>query len=119
MPKQPSLPSSIHSVMPGPDPIGCALEDGEFLCERRNARDELDGARGVPNHPDVHAALMEIAPPACGMELRALEALEAGEVRDERPVELATAAYQDVRHNLPAVAGSNPPYAVGLVEAYV
>src|SRR5687768_11423985 len=71
MPKQPSLPSSVRSVMPGSDPIGCALEDGEFLCERRNARDELDGARGVPNHCDGHAALMEIAPPACGMELRA------------------------------------------------
>ena len=59
---------------------------------RRDLRHELEGAGAGADHRDALALQVDVVAPARGVERRALEVVEAGDVGQARLVELADGA---------------------------
>ena len=64
--------------------------------DRLDGRDDLDRAAAGPDDGDALARQVDVVAPARRVERQALEAVEAGDRRDGRDVELAAGGDQDV-----------------------
>src|SRR6185437_8968124 len=71
------------------DVLRRALEEIELLHLGGDLRDELHRAGAVADHRDGLAVEVDVVAPGRGMELRALEAIAAGKIRDLGAVEEA------------------------------
>ncbi len=97
------------------DPRRRALEQMELAHPRLDRGYDLDGGRAGADHADTLAREIVLVVPGCGMEHRALEALDAGNVGHRRSAEPAVTRDNDVgreravvRLDAPELGGSVP-----------
>src|SRR5829696_2972372 len=93
-----------------------ALEDGETGHLRCDLRHDLDRAGARAQHRDPLVAEVVPVVPVRGVEERALERVQTGDVGGARSAELAGGGDQDVGLVLGPAGEGEPPAAGGLVE---
>nr|WP_245607490.1 hypothetical protein [Streptomyces prunicolor] len=80
----------------GDDVRGVLLEQGQSRDAGRDGRDELDGRGAGADDGDGFSGQVVVVVPGRGVELLALEGVEAGDAGDERTVQEAGGGDEDV-----------------------
>jgi hypothetical protein len=90
------LPALERPVAVRDDPRRRALEDVQLLDLRLDLRDELNCRRARPDYGHALARELVLVVPACGVEGRSLEALEAGQLGRARVTQRPLGGDHDV-----------------------
>ena len=113
---QAAFPVGVGAVRLG-DHVGrAALEQRQALHLRGDPRDELDGAGSGADHRDPLAGQLDLGVPVRRVERRTLEALQAGQARQQRPAQLAGGADQGPCAQRLAIGAAHLPFAAAGVE---
>jgi hypothetical protein len=110
-------PPRAHVVLVWHHPVGRALKDAQPGDPAGDLGDELHGAGPVADDRDPFSAQLVVVIPACGVEAVPGEALQAGQRRNRRLVELAGGDEDHVRPVDLAGLGLHLPFGARLVEA--
>src|SRR4029077_19923616 len=99
------------------DPRRRALKKRKLADAGRDLRDELDGAGAGADNGDVFAVQVHFVIPGGGMKRRALETVEALEIRITRDVQGAHAGNQHARTEAQSVSESDVPGTFGFIPS--
>ena len=97
---------------PRHDPRGGALEERQLLDRRLDLRHELDGRGAGADHRDAPAGQVVVVPPTGGVEHRAGELVDPGQVGDGRVAERAGGTDQDPGAVVAAGGAQQPALAL-------